>query len=73
MSMKYPLPLVILMWVYLLLPFLLLNELCISAVIRDLSRLCGIDVYKVEKSMSELMLLYGHPVGPGMITGLWSF
>ena len=50
MSMKYPFPLVILMWVYLLLPFLLLNELCISAVIRDLSRLCGIDVYKVEKS-----------------------
>ena len=49
-SMKYPFPLVILMWVYLLLPFLLLNELCISAVIRDLSRLCGIDVYKVEKS-----------------------
>ena len=49
-SMKYPFPLVILMWVYLLLPFLLLNELCTSAVIRDLSRLCGIDVYKVEKS-----------------------
>ena len=51
-SMKYPFPLVILMWVYLLLPFLLLNELCISAVIRDLSRLCGIDVYKVEKSFT---------------------
>ena len=50
MSMKYPFPLVILMWVYLLLPFLLLNELCISAVIRDLSRLSRIDVYKVEKS-----------------------
>ena len=49
-SMKYPFPLVILMWVYLLLPFLLLNELCISAVIRDLSRLCGIDMYKMEKS-----------------------
>ena len=46
----------------------------ISAVIRDLSGLCGIDVYKVEKSyMSDLMLLYGHPVGPGMTTGLWSF
>ena len=37
MSMKYPFPLEILMWVYLLLPFLLLNELCISAVIRDLT------------------------------------
>ena len=23
--------------------------------------------------MSELMLLYEHPVGPGMTTGLWSF
>ena len=22
--------------------------------------------------MSELMLLYGHPVGPRMTTGLWS-
>ena len=50
MSMKYPFPLVILMWVYLLLPSLLLNELCTSAVIQDLSRLFGIDVYKVEKS-----------------------
>ena len=50
MSLKYPFPLVILMWVYLLLPFLLLNELCISAVIRDSSGLCGIAVYKVEKS-----------------------
>ena len=49
-SMKYPFPLIILMWAYLLLPFLLLNELCITAVIRDLNRLCGIDVYKVEKS-----------------------
>ena len=38
------------MWVYLLLPSLPLNELCTSAVIRDLSRLCRIDVYKVEKS-----------------------
>ena len=30
-------------------------------------------MYKVEKSVSELMLLNGHPVGPGMTTGLWSF
>ena len=50
MYMRYPFSLVILIWVYLLLPFLVLYELCISAVIRDLSRLCGIDVYKVEKS-----------------------
>ena len=49
-SIKHPYPLVILMWVYLLLPSLLLNELCTSAVIRDFSRLCGIDLYKVEKS-----------------------
>ena len=49
-SMEYPFPLVILMWVYLFLPSLLLNELFTSAVIRDFSRLCGIDVYKVEKS-----------------------
>ena len=27
-----------------------MNELCTSAVIRDLSRLCEIDVYKVENS-----------------------
>ena len=47
--MKYPFPLVILMWVYLLVPSLLLNEMCTSAVIRDFSRLCGIDVYKMEK------------------------
>ena len=39
-------PLVILLWVYLLLPSLLLNKLCTSALIRDLSRLCGIEVYK---------------------------
>ena len=49
-SMKYPFPLVVLMWVYLLLPSLILNELCTSAAIRDLNRLCGIDMYKVEKS-----------------------
>ena len=54
--MKYPFPLVILMWVYLLLPSFLLNELCTSAVSGDLSRLCGIDVYKVERHMYELML-----------------
>ena len=71
--MKYSFPLVILMWVYLLLPSLLLNELCTGAVIRDFNRLYGIDVHKVESRMSELMLLYGHLVGPGMTTGLWSF
>ena len=49
-SVKYPFPLVILMWVYLLLLYLLLNELCTSVVIRDFSKLCGIDVYEVEKS-----------------------
>ena len=36
MSMNYPFPLVILTWVYLLLPSLILNELCTSALIRKL-------------------------------------
>ena len=58
------------MLVYLLLPSLLLNELCTSAVVRDLSRLCGLHVYKVEKSYVwtdvAVPRLYGHPVGPGL-------
>ena len=49
-SIKYRFPPVTLMWVYLLLPPLLLNELCTSVAIRDFSRLCGTDVYKVENS-----------------------
>ena len=70
MSMEYPFPLVILMWVYLLLPSHLLNELCASGVIRDFSRLCGLICTKFKSHISEMMLLYGHPVGPGMTTGL---
>ena len=71
MSMKFPL--VILMWVYLSLPSLLLNELCTSAVIRDLADRVGLMCTKLKSHMSELMLLYGHPIGLGMTTGLWSF
>ena len=32
----------------------------------------GLMCTKLKSRMSELMLLYGHPVGPGMTTGLWS-
>ena len=49
-SIKYPFPPVMLMWVHLLRPSLHLNELCTSVAIRDLSRSCEIDAYKVEKS-----------------------
>ena len=52
MSMKYPFPLVILTWVYLLLQSLLLNEVCTSVVIRDFSSMCRIDGYKVEVEKS---------------------
>ena len=37
------------MWLYVVLPSLLLKELCTRVTIRKFNRLCGIDVYKVEK------------------------
>ena len=49
-SIKYPFPPVILMWVYLLLPSLLLKKLCTRVAIRDFNRLCVTNIYKVEKS-----------------------
>ena len=49
-SIKYPFPPVVLMLVHLLRPSLHLNELCTSVAIRDLSRSCEIDAYKVERS-----------------------
>ena len=49
-SITYPFPPVILMWVYLELPSLLLKELCTRIAIPDFNKLCGIDLYKVGKS-----------------------
>ena len=33
----------------------------------------GLMCTKLKSHMSELMLLYGHPVGPGMTTGCGVF
>ena len=40
----------ILMWVYRVAPFLCLKALFMMLFIRDLSKSCGMEVYRVEKS-----------------------
>ena len=56
LSIKYPFPPVILIWIYLLLSSFPSNELCTSVEIRDLSILCGIDVIN-EKLCHSVCLI----------------
>ena len=48
--MNYLLFLPTLTWVYRVAPFLCLQELFMMLFIRDLSKSCGIEVYRVENS-----------------------
>ena len=41
-------------------------------LIRDLSKSCGMEVYRVEKSMFEWKLLYGLPSDLKMTINLWN-
>ena len=63
-----PSPLAVLTWVYLLLPSLLLNELCASVVIRDFSILCGIDVIN-QKPYHPVYLIHSIQIISTRING----
>ena len=62
-----------LMWVYRAAPFMCLKALFMMLFIQDLSKSCGMEVYRVENLMFEWKLFYGLLSELMMTVNLWNF